>query len=183
MAKISVPAVAGVSMASKLTIQMRVPQQESARPSVKFLKQGALTDDELSVFSAALRAANKVTNLADATPAPAPPPPVSPCHAPGRPAHHQGLLAMLLHGSLQWLLQPFDLMSGCGMQILSALSALHCTAICRLLFCVARRSLCRQVHASSHITESADQHVSSQSFGRLDTLQLPNLSNLAFCFH
>ncbi|DBA82674.1 TPA: hypothetical protein ACH3X1_006917 [Trebouxia sp. C0004] len=67
------PAVAGASIASKLTIQMRTPQQDSTRPSVKFLKQGALTDDELSVFSAALRAANRVTNLADAAPAPAPP--------------------------------------------------------------------------------------------------------------
>ena len=82
MAKLNLrrPAVAGVSIASKLTIQMHIPQQESARPSVKFLKQGALTDDELSVFSAALRAANKVSSLADATHAAAPPPPVRPCH-------------------------------------------------------------------------------------------------------
>jgi len=105
------PAVAGVSIASKLTIQMHVPQQGSARPSVKFLKQGALTDDELSVFSAALRAANKVTSLADATQAAAPSLPVSSCHALICPAHHQGLFAMLLHSHLQWLLLPCDMTS------------------------------------------------------------------------
>ncbi|KAA6425260.1 MAG: 26S protease regulatory [Trebouxia sp. A1-2] len=78
MAKLNLgkPAVAGMSITSKLTIQMRVPQQEGVRPSVSFVKQGALTDDELSVFSAALRAANKVISPADTTPAAAPPPPV-----------------------------------------------------------------------------------------------------------
>ena len=105
------PAVAGVSIASKLTIQMHIPQQESARSSVKFLKQGALTDDELSIFSAALRAANKVPSLADATHAAAPPPPVRPCHTPICPAQHKGLLAMFLHSHFQWLLLPCDMTS------------------------------------------------------------------------
>jgi len=152
MAKLNLesPAVAGVSIASKLTIQMHIPQQESARPSVKFLKQGALTNDELSVFSAALRAANKVTSLADATPAPAPPPPVSPCHALICPAHHQGLLAMLLHSHLQWLLLPFDIISCRSVQSLSALHVVRRTVICRLLSCFTSTSLCCQAHASSH---------------------------------
>ncbi len=99
MAKLNLgkPAVAGVSIASKLTIQVHIPQQESAQPSVKFLKQGALTDDELSVFSAALRAANKVTSLVDATQAAAPSLPVSPCHTSICPAHHQRLLTVFLH--------------------------------------------------------------------------------------
>lgn len=46
--------------AGKLTIQMCSPGKADHRPAVEFLKRGALTDDELSVLSAALRAANQI---------------------------------------------------------------------------------------------------------------------------
>ena len=46
--------------AGKLTIQMCSPGKTDHRPAVEFLKRGALTDDELSVLSAALRAANQI---------------------------------------------------------------------------------------------------------------------------
>ena len=152
MAKLNLgkPAVAGMSITSKLTIQMRVPQQEGVRPSVSFVKQGALTDDELSVFSAALRAANKVISPADTTPAAAPPPPVSPFHTLICPASYQGQLAVLLHSHLQWLLLPFDMISCRSEQVLSALPVVRCTLICRLRSCFTSTSLCCQTHASGH---------------------------------
>ena len=185
MAKLNLktPAVAGVSIASKLTIQMRIPQQESARPSVKFLKQGALTDDELSVFSAALRAANKVTNLAaDAAPAPAPPPPVSPCHAPICPAYHQGLLALLLHGNFQWLVQL-------------CYYAVVCKACQHYMCCVAQLSAECFLASPEHPPLPPGACIKLQpgllltSMVHLKALadstlyNCPIVSNLAFCFH
>ena len=144
------PTEAGVSIANKLTIQVHIPQQESARPSVKFLKQGALTDDELSVFSAALKAANKVTSLADATQAAAPSLPVSLRHTVIGLAHHQGLLTVFLHSHLQWLLLPCDMTSWRSVQSLSALHVVRRTAICRLLSCFTSTSLCCLAHAPTH---------------------------------
>lgn len=44
---------------SKLTIVMLAPGRRDHRPSVVFIKQDALTDEELLVLSAALRAANQ----------------------------------------------------------------------------------------------------------------------------
>ena len=40
---------------------MLSPGRTDPRPSVESLKRGALTDDELSVLSAALKAANQIT--------------------------------------------------------------------------------------------------------------------------
>lgn len=84
----------GMSSASKLTIHIRIPQQGNARPSVKFLKRDAFTDDELAVFSSALRAANKVTAFAAGG---APAPPVSPCQAIACHSLCARLLSVFLH--------------------------------------------------------------------------------------
>lgn len=49
---------------SMLTIQMIDPGRGGPCPSVEFRKRGALSDDELTVFSAALKAANYITSEA-----------------------------------------------------------------------------------------------------------------------
>ena len=46
---------------SSLTVQMRTPFSHTSRPTVQFQKQGALSEEELAVFSAVLRTANMIT--------------------------------------------------------------------------------------------------------------------------
>ena len=61
--KSSPPKAKEGSTASKLTIQLVIPFNRDTRPFVEFSKQGPLNDVELGVFSAALKAANRVSGV------------------------------------------------------------------------------------------------------------------------
>ena len=62
MVCLSVPAsVIGLTGEFVLKVSMSSPFSSSQQPVVQFVKQGALNEEELAVFSAVLRTANLVT--------------------------------------------------------------------------------------------------------------------------